>query len=1176
MRLRRIDARRLPGGDASFQLEDLAPGLNIIVGPNGSGKSSLGQAIQATLFAGVEAPPDTELVTYWEAAEGTLRAELCGGVRWQRDGVDTDAPSVPSGHLASVYRLGLRDLLAPDHRDDEALANQIRIQIAGGFDLAGVRRKVPGTRHFEKQDRALQEARRSLLELRGERRRLADEERELDRLEQSLSAARAARQHAAALGRALELAALRDALALLGAEVAALGVPAAVLERMMGRELDELDRIDEELAGCAQDLREARSRLHRAEQEREAADLPEGPLRVEALVVLREQAERLRRSDDACRRLGEELAGARGQREGALRALAGDVEAHAAGSLDAAALEAGVAGVEQRLEIGERRLRAEAVLSPRSADDAEALSAELARLRRGADLLREWLASPQASAPVGVAVGVILTLVGLLAGVAGYWLHPGWYVASGLALGAVWTALLTGRAGSADRLRRADVQASWHELGLGEGETFERAVISARLARLDADLAGCERRQRDDIEAARLRRELAELDRRDARLREQSDPLRARLFIDPQLGAASVSDLLARIRDWREAGAAEAEAVGRHGEAQSLRESVVSRIAEMTGRDFGVGADGPIVLAAAKRLDDRCQAWQIADDRMRDLRASTEKVDQRAQRVREQRAELLARCALESVDDGPRQRRDLEARLVLQARHVELVAERRTCAARIKELSDSLALHPDLLKLSADEAQARRDKSTSCAEGAEEIAGRIGDIRGRIRAACDGDEHENRAARVEVAHEALLERRDELVDALVAQLILEEIEREHERQARPEVVQRARDSFARFTHQRYGLVVEHGEAGSQFRALESATQRGLALSELSDGTRMQLLLAARLAFATGAEHGAPLPLFLDEALTASDPERFRAVAEVLLDLAASGRQIFYLTCNPADVRILADVCRDVGAPEPRIIDLGRERGGAASLQDPEHLRIPETPSVPTPDGLGAAAYARELGVPRPDPFAPVESLHLFYVLRDELPLLHRLLHEARVERAGQWRMLCEGPVPEQILGPEEIRRVEEGVRVAECLLAAWRIGRGRPVDRTVLEASDAISDTFIEAISALADELGGHGDALMAALEGDRRPKRFRNEKCEELRVHLIEAGCLDESDPLDVDGLRARTTRDFYRRAGREGALELATVHRIFDALLVAIGEPPLRQQLARDTSPAPDKERE
>ena len=61
-----------------------------------------------------------------------------------------------------------------------------------------------------------------------------------------------------------------------------------------------------------------------------------------------------------------------------------------------------------------------------------------------------------------------------------------------------------------------------------------------------------------------------------------------------------------------------------------------------------------------------------------------------------------------------------------------------------------------------------------------------------------------------------------------------------------------------------------------------------ALSELSSGTRMQLLLALRMAWIETREQGGEtLPLFLDEALTTSDEARFAVMAQSLERLAGA-------------------------------------------------------------------------------------------------------------------------------------------------------------------------------------------------------------------------------------------------------------------------------------------------
>ena len=87
--------------------------------------------------------------------------------------------------------------------------------------------------------------------------------------------------------------------------------------------------------------------------------------------------------------------------------------------------------------------------------------------------------------------------------------------------------------------------------------------------------------------------------------------------------------------------------------------------------------------------------------------------------------------------------------------------------------------------------------------------------------------------------------------AAAGRLLLDAVRREHETIQMPRVLERARGLFAAFTHGAYELRVAAEDAAS-FVAIEAATGAGRAPDALSDGTRVQLLLAARLAFAEEA------------------------------------------------------------------------------------------------------------------------------------------------------------------------------------------------------------------------------------------------------------------------------------------------------------------------------------
>ena len=139
-------------------------------------------------------------------------------------------------------------------------------------------------------------------------------------------------------------------------------------------------------------------------------------------------------------------------------------------------------------------------------------------------------------------------------------------------------------------------------------------------------------------------------------------------------------------------------------------------------------------------------------------------------------------------------------------------------------------------------------------------------------------------------------RRDEALFAEAGRFLIDGVEEEYEQTQLPRVFERARNHFSEFTHHNYELRLSKEAKSPRLFAVELSSGEGRELDELSDGTRAQLLLAARITFAEEVEHGQVLPLFLDEALDQSDPARFEAIVRGLGRVAEDqGRQIFYLT-----------------------------------------------------------------------------------------------------------------------------------------------------------------------------------------------------------------------------------------------------------------------------------------
>ena len=75
----------------------------------------------------------------------------------------------------------------------------------------------------------------------------------------------------------------------------------------------------------------------------------------------------------------------------------------------------------------------------------------------------------------------------------------------------------------------------------------------------------------------------------------------------------------------------------------------------------------------------------------------------------------------------------------------------------------------------------------------------------------------------------------------------------------PRVFERARGHFLAFTHHGYELRLGRDAEAPRLFAVDLRTSEGRDLGELSDGTRAQLLLAARMAFAEEVERGERFP-----------------------------------------------------------------------------------------------------------------------------------------------------------------------------------------------------------------------------------------------------------------------------------------------------------------------------
>ena len=870
MRLRSLTIRRMPGIDRPFRVDTLADGLNLVVGPNGSGKTTLCRAVRALLWPDGDESSAVSLESVWEDEGAAVHVERDGErVGWQRTGRPVERPDLPDGRFARCFTLGVRDLLVEDRPTDAAIANEIRSQMSGGYDIEALLEGSFAERPREGQpeDQRIRRLQDGLREMRSRGADLAEREDRKRELEEELAGAREAGERLGLLRTARAVARARAGLEEVRLQLSRL--PAG-MERIQGGETGQIEEVEADLGAVREELAECR-RSHedaqrRAEDGRPAGGAAEGP----ELQAWLERARELRRLEEELAQAEETRVKAQGRRDAARAAL------DPAGSPGPSSR----LGPEALTKIELFLPRIDALRAQRAALEAErrllaeekgAPDASRRELERGIEALDRWLSACELRSRLRTGWAIPAALVALLVGAAaGLLVHWAGWVLFGAGLGGLFLTLglrvAIGRAGD-DRLE-------FERLDLAAPGTWEPESVRERRQELKDWLD-------DLVDDERLAARRSVLDTKlsvavdtEAELEAERQELRDTLGIDPGTGDVGLAVLAGRARAYHEADEEHGAAAARLELLESRREELQARINAFL-RVSGV-QDGADAAALVHRLEDlkdsgarRLQARRDREEQA----ARQEKLLQKIERLERRGDEIFRRAGLEPGD-----REGLDERLRELDRYGELREREGRHLHDIEEGRSALAGRDDLLGLSPEALDAEMARLKESAARIEELSREIGSIEEAVRKARGGDEVERQMAALVSAREQLADRLEEKLRRAAGAFLLKSILEEYDRAGRPEVLSRAAELFARFTHHGYELILERRGGGPEFRAVEASSGQGKRLTELSDGTRVQLLLAARLAFATRADRRGRVPLFLDEVLTTSDPARFAAVA----------------------------------------------------------------------------------------------------------------------------------------------------------------------------------------------------------------------------------------------------------------------------------------------------------
>ena len=1185
MHLKRLQINALPGIEPGFEFKPDGVGVNIVTGPNASGKSSLVRALAHLLQPQKGDPPALSLEAEFESNGTSWRVRRNGAqVLWTRNGENASPPALPAGGQLGMYRLGMEHLLKA-HQDDTSLANKLRAELHGGFDLQELRIDLKA-QFAAIEEKALrddgtkrQEAERDYANLHKK------EEVELPDLSEQIDAAETAQRRCEWLAQSISL---HEAIRNRKAKTDELKGFPPDMNRLRGNE----DRQLKELETCWRELREQlqqrQGKLATHQTELERTGLQESrpdPKEIDANNArLQRIGEKSIERENAEKNLTAAKAAVRD-------AIAQFNDHELAPSLNAESIQRSeeIAGPLIEAKTRKRELEQQLALAGEPPDELE-----IRRYRQGVDALQQWLAttsdrpsqSQQKSAwrdalPLWIALGAAA-----FTALAAYLQNAFAALAGAVAAIAAAAWALRDRRKAKGSSPGEEARRSFTETDLEPPSEWSRATVRERLREIENSLNNLLLQQERAANAKTIQNQLQEKEQSLAELNERKKTFAQEVGFDPERPAAAFDRFVRLSVEWDQA---RQQSVQRKAEIERLNRAITEaakQVGEFIVRWRGGEAsefftpDGRVDKDA---LTSACNALQVCIDTANSAQGNIESAQESIDATREQIAltkENIKRLFREAglalddpatptnegdgADEWAAAKQELVHRIGRredwQSANTQLIGHRTTENNIRRSLRDHVPARANTAERrylaqclrwvrtgAIQQLQQERQKEADQAAELENLRTRRTEIRTTLNNAGQDRALERALNQERQAQEALEDKRDHAFLSEATNLLIDNVQQAFQAEHEPEVLRRARELFREVTSHAFDFDL--GDNG-QFTACDLKQGAPRTLSELSSGTRMQLLLALRLAWMQTQERDAsPLPLFLDEALTTSDEGRFKVMAQSLERLSkAEGRQIFYLSARRHEPALW----RQATGSEPAVVDLAEIRSGPGDAVPPDY-EVETAPPVPAPNGQTPEDYAVLLGVPQYAPRTPAGGVHLFHLLRDDLNLLHQLLETWRINSLGQLENLLQSSAAQSAVADASHRqRLLHRCAAARRWTDLWRQGRGKLVDRPALEQSGAVTAIFIDRAEKLASELGGDSQALIAALR-NHHLSNFRQNKIDELEQWLIDQGYIDLRAPLSAAD-RHRLT---LQQASPESATQAQDINQLIDWLEAAIDEP-------------------
>jgi uncharacterized protein YhaN len=1118
LRLKELVIREMPGFSAGMKpYDDFSEGINIIAGPNASGKSTTARAIQKLIWQndtrGLKLTGQAEL----SGDDWSLRVNS-GQTVVQRNGVPDEITGLPAAEDQNRYMLGLHDLLTTDGED---LARHIHKESAGGYDPEKAAEKLEYSLGIKSKRLKARvdygEAEEAVRKSQEKQQSVKEEEEKLSDLQIQLEEAEESERRAEFFRLALNENKSKQAIKELQDQKDSFP---SELDDASGHELGRIDEYESDISDAEEKIRQAEHIIAEKNNEINNLSIPESGVPDLVLHELDERSEKVKELENSIADLKTKQASFDKKRSQALNRIGETateeklrlLDLDDIDSLDEFLQRAHSLASEKRVLIKET----DSLTSDQTDDqvDPETLQSGIAELSH-------WLKAVPVPGVFPAWIIITITVMTIITGVAGYF-----YPEAGLAglviifLSAIYglTQLRNNQADKSSDIRIHDFEAT----GLRLPESWDPDAVKNRLNELIKELGEAHRQTEIGQKLRDKSRELKELQGRIDSIESEADEFRARLSAIPDLpfdnpeGYSQLAWFIQSVQNWKEADAewlAVSDGIAENNhQVQEYIQRINNLIAPYTESKVSDAAEAVSITKDLRSQEERRRNAEEEVTRQETaLGTQRELIDKRKEDLKSiyepfkldpgDKDEL--RKMLGQLEEYNELEKELE-----QARreHKRHRTELQSHSFYAKEKDVLMEFTPDQLEMMI------RDASENAAK-LDDIKKQITQIQTKVDDVKKGHDIEDALKERDEAVERLRVQYDENLRSITGRLLADTLKEELQQQNMPKVFKEADRLFNRITKGRYNLKVV-GREKPEFYAFDTVDGFSKSLDELSSGTRIQLLMAVRLAFVETQETSVKLPILADELLANSDDIRAGAIIDALTEISRDGRQVFYFTAQSNEVAKWEEQLSGKGIKNHKVFYLGgRESRPELLSKGSKRESIKFIHDVPEPGLMDHAQYGEHLNIPAFNRISDSTShLHLWYLVSDP-----EILYECISGGIEFWgaleNYLGSGGTIEG-LTEDDVQKMRAMTDLLDRYLRLFRRGRPKPIDRSVLEDSDA---TRVDEVSDLMRKVDYNPQKLLKALRKSE-VKGYYNSVIDRIEEYFVEHGYLDNREPMKND----------------------------------------------------------